>query len=63
MEYTPKNYTSICMLPKVITPEIVPLNKEEQEKLFAALKGEEFEDLIHVDLFTGLRCSELIFSS
>ena len=60
VEYTAKNYTSICKLPKVVEKEVVPLNEEEQERLFAALKGEEFEDLILVDIFTGLRCGELI---
>ena len=60
VEITAKNYTSVCSIPKVIEPEIKPLNKEELERLFAALKGEEFEDLILVDLFTGLRCGELI---
>ena len=60
VEYTAKNYSSVCSIPKVIQPEIKPLNKEEQQRLFAALKGEEFEDLILVDLFTGLRCGELI---
>ena len=60
MEYTAKNYTSICTIPKVIDPEIQTLNQEVQECLFAALKGEEFEDLILVDLFTGLRSGELI---
>ena len=40
--------------------EVVPLNEEEQERLFVALKGEELEDLILVDIFTGLRCGELI---
>ena len=60
VEFTTKNYSSVCSIPKVIQPEIKPLNKEEQERLFAALKGEEFEDLILTDLFTGIRCGELI---
>ena len=60
VEYTTKNYSSVCSIPKVIAPDIVPLNKEEQEKLFAALDGEEFEDLILVDIFTGMRSGELI---
>ena len=60
VEYTAKNYSGVCSIPKVVEPEITPLNREEQEKLFAALKGEEFEDLILTDLFTGLRCGELI---
>ena len=60
VEFTAKNYSSVCSIPKVEEPDICPLNKEEQERLFAALKGEEFEDLILVDLFTGLRCGELL---
>lgn len=60
VEYLAKNYSSVCSIPKVEEPEIKPLNKEEQERLFAALKGEPFEDLILTDLFTGLRCGELI---
>ena len=60
VEYATKNYSSVCSIPKVLEPEIKPLNKEDQEKLFAVLKGEEFEDLILVDLFTGLRCGELL---
>ncbi len=60
VEYAAKNYSSVCSIPRVVQPEIKPLNKEEQQRLFTALKGEEFEDLILVDLFTGLRCGELI---
>lgn len=60
VEFTAKNYSSVCSIPKVEEPDICPLNREEQERLFAALKGEEFEDLILVDLFTGLRCGELL---
>ncbi len=60
VEFAAKNYSSVCSIPKVEEPEITPLNKEEQQRLFAALKGEPFEDLILVDLFTGLRCGELI---
>ena len=60
VEYAAKNYSSVCSIPKVEKPDITPLNKEEQERLFAALKGEDFEDLILVDLFTGLRCGELL---
>ena len=60
VEFAAKNYSSVCSIPKIEEPDITPLNKEEQERLFAALKGEEFEDLILVDLFTGLRCGELL---
>ena len=40
--------------------EIQPLDAPEQRKLLDAIKGEEYEDLIIVDLFTSLRSGELI---
>ncbi len=49
VEYTAKNYSNVCSIPKIVEPEIKPLDRQEQEKLFAALKGEAFEDLILTD--------------
>ena len=60
VEYTAKNYTSICKIPKIAEKEVVPLDEEEMKKLFEALKGEELRDMILVDIFTGLRSGELI---
>ena len=36
------------------------MTEEEQKKLFAAMKGAEYEYLYITDIFTGLRCGELI---
>ena len=60
IEFIEKNYTSVCSLPKSEMKEIQPLDAPEQRKLLDAIKGEEYEDLIIVDLFTGLRSGELI---
>ncbi len=60
VEYTAKNYTSKCKIPTIIETEVIPLDEEEMKKLFEALKGEELRDMILVDIFTGLRCGELL---
>ena len=60
VEYTAKNYTSICKIPTIVEKEVVPLDEDEMKELFKALEGEELRDMILVDIFTGLRCGELI---
>lgn len=60
VEYIEKNYTSVCSIAKGNPEEVNPLTEEEQKKLFAAMKGAEYEYLYITDIFTGLRCGELI---
>lgn len=60
VEYLSKNYTSICSVPKGIPEEVNPLTEEEQKALFESMKGEEYEYLFLTDIFTGMRCGELI---
>lgn len=60
IEFIEKNYTSVCSLPKANAREIHPLDAPEQSRFMKAIKGEEFEDLFVIDMFTGMRCGELI---
>lgn len=60
VEYLDKNYSSICSIPKGDPEEANPLTEDEQKKLFEAMKGEEHEYLFLTDIFTGMRCGELI---
>ncbi len=60
LEYLDKNYTSVCTIPKVTQQEVNPLTETEQKILFASMKGEEYEYMFITDIFTGLRCGELI---
>lgn len=60
VEYIEKNYTSVCSIPKGAPEEVNPLTEDEQKKLFRAMKGEEHEYLFLTDIFTGMRCGELI---
>ncbi len=58
--YLVKNPSSACILPRVVQPEIKPLDTPDLTKLLNALHGHEYETLITVDIFTGLRSGELI---
>ena len=63
VEYIEKNYSSVCSIPKAVQEEVNPLTEEEQKKLFAAMEGEFYEYMFITDIFTGLRCGELIVSA
>ena len=58
--YIPVNPADNCKLPKITKPEIKPLDKTEIPTFLEAIKGDPYERLFIVDLFTGLRQSELI---
>ena len=60
VEYLEKNYSSVCSIPKGVPQEVDPLTEDEQKKLFEAMKGEFYEYMFITDIFTGLRCGELI---
>ena len=60
LEYTLRNPTCACVIPRVVEKKVEPLDAPEQKKLFDVLRGEEFEALFLTDIFTGMRCGELI---
>ena len=60
IDYLHKNPSSACILPRVIKPDIHPLDTPELTKLMEALHGEKYEALITVALFTGMRSGELL---
>jgi integrase len=60
LDYLPKNPSDKCVLPKQRQKEINPLDDDQVTALLAAAKGTDMEQLITVDLFTGLRLSELL---
>ncbi|MBQ8814101.1 MAG: site-specific integrase [Lachnospiraceae bacterium] len=59
-EYIPRNPAVGCALPKVNQPEMHPLTDEEITALLRTAKGNPYEHLIVVALFTGLRLGELL---
>ena len=58
--YIPVNPADNCKLPKISKAEIKPLDKTEIPIFLNAIKGSEYEHMLLIDLFTGLRESELI---
>jgi integrase len=58
--YIPNNPADVCTLPKVQKFVIHPLDQEQIPAFIEASKGDPFHDLFVVDLFTGLRMSEII---
>lgn len=58
--YIRVNPADNCKLPKVIKSQIKPMDKTVIPTFMEAIKGHRFENLFLVDLFTGLRQSEII---
>ena len=60
IDYLHKNPSSACILPRVMKPEIHPLDTPELTKLMEVIPGEEYEALITAAIFTGMRSGELL---
>lgn len=58
--YLKVNPASLTILPKRSKAEITPLKDQQVGQFLSAIKGHEFEYLYLVDLFTGVRQSELL---
>lgn len=58
--YIQKNPSSACILPRVTQAEIHPLDTPDLGKLMESMKGHEYEALIMVAIFTGMRSGELL---
>ena len=56
----PSNPADFVKLPKVKKPELYPLMDDDVGKFLAATKGDRFERLFILALFSGMRQSELI---
>ena len=58
--YLTKNPSSACILPRVQQAEIHPLDTPDLKKLMESMHGHEYEALIVVAIFTGMRSGELL---
>ncbi|MBC3804407.1 hypothetical protein GH808_08180 [Acetobacterium fimetarium] len=58
--YIRVNPAESCKLPKVVKAHIKPMDKTIIPTFIKAIKGHQFENLYLVDLFIGLRQSEII---
>jgi integrase len=58
--YIPMNPCSGCTPPKKGKPEIHPFDEQQTRDFLQAVKGDDYEILFKVDLFTGLRAGEIL---
>ena len=58
--YIHKNPTAGCKLPKVVRPEIKPLEPEEIAQMLKEAKKDAYDNLFIVAMFTGMRQGELL---
>lgn len=58
--YIASNSADVCKLPKIVKTEIKPMDKTQIPAFLEVIKDQPFEALFTVDLFTGLRESEII---
>ena len=58
--YIHKNPTAGCKLPKVVRPEIKPLEPEEIARMLKEAKKDAYDNLFIVAMFTGMRQGELL---
>lgn len=58
--YIHKNPTAGCKLPKVVRPEIKPLEPEEIARMLKEAEKDAYDNLFTVAMFTGMRQGELL---
>ena len=58
--YIRSNPSEACILPRVKKPELHPFDEEQTKAFLAEVKGQRFEVLFTVALFTGMREGELL---
>lgn len=58
--YMRANPAAACKPPRVVKKEIAPLDEEQTKAFISAARGDPFELLFLVDLFTGMREGEIL---
>ncbi|WP_373482589.1 tyrosine-type recombinase/integrase [Acetobacterium sp.] len=58
--YIKTNPADFCKLPRLVKAQVTPMDKTIVPAFLEAIKGHQFENIFIVDIFTGLRQSEII---
>ena len=58
--YIRNNPTEFCSLPRITKKELAPLDEEQSKAFLQEIKGQRFEVLFTVTLFTGMREGEAL---
>lgn len=60
LELIKRNVADLCELPKVEKQEMHPLTVESLPLFLSSCRGDEYEALFFVDVFTGMRLGEIV---
>ena len=60
LQYIPLNPCNAVQLPKTVKPDLCVLNEKQLNDFLLAIKGSEYESILKVDLFTGMRQGEIM---
>ncbi len=60
LQYIPVNPCDAVQLPKTVKPDLCVLNERQISDFLTAIRGSEYESILKVDLFTGLRQGEIM---
>ncbi|MDE7170274.1 MAG: site-specific integrase [Oscillospiraceae bacterium] len=58
--YIRANPTDACILPHLVKPEIKPLDDQDTARFLEAIKGNPYETIFLVTIFTGMRKGEVM---
>ncbi len=60
LQYIPVNPCNAVQLPKSVKPDLTALNEKQITDFLKAIQGSEYENILKVDLFTGMRQGEIM---
>lgn len=60
LQYIPVNPCNAVQLPKAVKPDLCVLNEKQIDDFLQAIRGSEYENILKVDLFTGMRQGEIM---
>ena len=60
LQFIPVNPCDAVQLPKAVKPDLCVLNEQQINDFLQAIRGTEYENILKVDLFTGMRQGEIM---
>ena len=60
LQFIPVNPCDAVQLPKAVKPDLCALNEKQITDFLTAIRGSEYENILKVDLFTGMRQGEIM---
>lgn len=60
LQYIPANPCDAVQLPKMVKPDLTALNENQIDSFLQIIRGTDYESILKVDLFTGMRQGEIM---